>query len=70
MNKKLVIILMLMLVLSTLFSGCLEEDKQTGQYVSSSSNSAPIPIVNAPETAYFGETIEFDGAGSYDSDGT
>lgn len=70
LNKKLVTILMLMLVLPTLFSGCLEEDKQTGQYGSSSSNSAPIPIVNAPETAYFGETIEFDGSGSYDSDGT
>jgi hypothetical protein len=61
---------MLMLVLPTLFSGCLEKDKQTGQYVSSSSNSAPTPIVNAPETAYFGEAIEFDGSGSYDSDGT
>ncbi len=70
LNKQLVSILMLMLVLPTLFSGCIEGDKQTGQYVSSSSNSAPIPIVNAPETSYFGEAIEFDGSGSYDSDGT
>ena len=60
---------MLTLVLPIIFSGCLEVDKQTGQYISSS-NSAPIPIVNAPETAYLGEPIEFDGSGSYDSDGT
>jgi len=61
---------MLMLVLPALFSGCSENNKQTGQNVSSSSNSAPNPIVNAPERAYFGEAIEFDGSESYDSDGT
>jgi len=60
---------MLMLVLPTSLSGCLDKNKQTGQYIPSSSNSAPIPIINAPETAYFGEIISFDGTGSYDSDG-
>ena len=69
LNKKLIIIPMLMLVLAALFSGCIEENKQIDQYIPSSSNSAPIPIINAPETAYFGETIEFDGSASYDSDG-
>ena len=62
--------LMMILVVPVLFSGCLEENEKTEQYVPSSSNSAPFPIINAPKTAYFGEAIEFDGSGSYDSDGT
>jgi len=69
LNKKLVIVLTLMLALPVL-SGCLEENNQISQYVPSSSNSAPTPIINAPDTAYFGVTIEFDASGSYDSDGT
>ena len=70
LNKKLAVILMLMLVLPALLSGCLEEGEQTGQHLSPSYNSAPVPIINTTEIAYFGEIIEFDASESYDTDGT
>jgi len=68
-NKKIVVILIPMLLISIL-SGCLGGNKSTEDGTPPSHNSAPMPIINAPEMAYFGETIEFDASGSYDEDGT
>lgn len=69
MNKKIVVVLIPVLLISIL-SGCLGGNKSIEDGTSPSRNSAPVPIINAPEIAYFGETIEFDASGSYDEDGT
>lgn len=69
MNKKITIILIFLLLLSIIFSGCLEEPKSVEENSNSSDNQPPIGSISAPEKVYFGETIEFDASKSYDSDG-
>jgi hypothetical protein len=72
MNKKLTIISIMIFLIAAL-SGCISGNKQIDSITTQSSaieNIPPIPIISAPETAFFGETIEFDASQSYDKDGT
>lgn len=69
MNKKIAIILISLLFTSILLYGCLEETKPIDKDLSVPTNLNPIGVIFSPEKAYFGETIVFDGSGSYDSDG-
>lgn len=69
MGKKIGIILIIILFFSLLIPGCLEENKSNQQERSIPNNSAPVPIINAPVIAYFGDSISFDASSSYDSDG-
>ena len=69
MNKKIAIILMSIFLTSILLSGCIEESEPSQEEKYKTNNSAPVPIITAPEIAHFGETIEFDASASYDPDG-
>ncbi len=69
MNIKIISILILLILFSTLFSGCLGEDKSFEENSNSPENLFPVGSISAPEKAYFGEAIEFDASKSYDSDG-
>ena len=62
-------ILAILLLLSILFSGCLKENEAVEENSNMPENSPPIGVIYAPERAYFGDAIEFDASGSYDSDG-
>ena len=62
-----------MIFLIAALSGCISEEQNIDPITIQSSaikNILPIPIISAPETAFFGETIEFDASQSYDKDGT
>ena len=69
MYKKLITILLFILLLNILFSGCLENNVEKKINYISKHNSAPIPAISAPNEGYFGEIIEFDASNSYDLDG-
>lgn len=69
MNKKLVSLLAILVFLLISFSGCIKENKTFEKNSNVPANSPPIGIIYAPDHAYFGDTIEFDASGSYDSDG-
>lgn len=72
MNEKLTIISTTIFLIAAL-SGCISEEQKIDPITMQSSaikNIPPIPIISAPETAFFGETIEFDASQSYDKDGT
>ena len=69
MNKKTSIIIIFLVVLSILFSGCLEGFKPLDIHTKSSNNFHPVAVILAPNKAYFGDSIEFDATKSYDSDG-
>ena len=69
MGKKIDIILIPILIVAMLLPGCLEESKPDQNEMDTSYNSAPVPIIAAPEKAYFGESIEFDASASHDPDG-
>lgn len=68
MNKKIPIIVFLV-ILSLFLSGCLYQSESLDIDSISSDNYIPNAIIVAPEIAYFGDYIEFDGTESYDSDG-
>jgi hypothetical protein len=71
LKKKKIIInnIIIILILLTIFSGCIENDNQLKKSFSQIKNSAPIPIINATNKAFFDEIIEFDASNSYDPDG-
>jgi hypothetical protein len=57
-------------IISTLiFSGCLNKSNSIDFNLYSYENLFPIIVIDAPEKAYFDDTIEFDATESYDSDG-
>jgi hypothetical protein len=61
--------IIILLVLSTLFSGCFKESEPKGENSNLSDNQPPVGIISAPKEAYFGETIEVSALKSYDTDG-
>jgi len=67
-NKKTSTIVILILLVS-LLTGCVNEKEPTEQNKQGLSNSPPIAVITAPEKAYFGDSIEFDASKSYDKDG-
>lgn len=70
MNNKTLIIIILIFNLSSLFSGCLEDNNQEEKQFSPLNNSAPVCVINGAKTSFFGEAIEFNASESYDPDGT
>jgi len=62
------------LIISSLFlsffllTGCVTNTTKTN-FGKGSDISSPIPIIDGPTEAYFGEDIEFDASASYDSNG-
>jgi hypothetical protein len=69
LDKKIFIILTLLIYILFIFSGCIENDYEYDSKITNSKNSAPIPIITAPKKAFFEELIEFDASNSYDNDG-
>ena len=70
MKKTITIIILLATLFSVLFTGCTEENEPLkSNKAPVSQNSAPIAIIKAPETAYYGEKVKFDASESYDADG-
>jgi hypothetical protein len=70
MGKKIAIILIAILFVSIFVSGCIEESESSQNEESYQiKNTAPIPIINAPLIAYFGQSISLDASSSYDQDG-
>ena len=67
--KKIALFLIVITLLSILFTGCLNNNEEHNGNDVDILLIAPIPIINAPENAYFGESIEFDGSESKDEDG-
>lgn len=67
-NKKIAVILIILLFVP-LLSGCLGGNGPVENNTPPSNNSPPVPIITAPEKAYFGDAIVFDASKSYDSDG-
>lgn len=67
--KKKSILICLFILLFSLTTGCLDKTNNSNNNELESNNIAPIPILKAPENAYFGESIEFDASESYDEDG-
>jgi len=69
-NKIKSIAIIPIILLSVILTGCIEENEPLERNSAiESQNSAPIAILQAPETAYYGETINFDASKSYDNDG-
>ena len=69
MDKIKLAILITIITISTLISGCIGNNNNEHEITIKTKNSAPIPIINAPEKAFFEEIIEFDASNSYDPDG-
>ena len=69
MYKKLITLLLFILLFNILFSGCLENNIEKKINYKINYNSAPVPVISAPDKGYFGEIIEFDASSSYDIDG-
>jgi len=67
--KKIATFLTVITLFLILLIGCLNNNEQQVGNDKDVLLIAPIPIVNAPENAYFGESIEFDGSESKDEDG-
>jgi len=68
-NKKIVFITTTVLIISFL-AGCINWDNSQNDKKNQSHNSLPVPVIDAPEKAFFGDPIEFSATGSYDPDGT
>ena len=68
MNKKLILILILLLGSIIYLSGCTEKIDKIIDNITSK-NSRPIGVISATENAYFEEIIVFDASNSYDLDG-
>jgi len=66
--KKIVFIITIMLFVS-LLSGCINWSGSQDDKKDQSQNLLPVPIIEAPEKAFFGDPIEFTAMGSYDPDG-
>jgi len=62
-------VVLIVLLFIPIFSGCLGGNKQVEDNISPSNNDAPVPVVTAPEKAYFGDAIVFDASKSHDPDG-
>jgi len=69
LDKKKLAILITIITISTILSGCIENNNNGHEIIIKTKNLAPIPIINAPEKAFFEELIEFDASNSYDPDG-
>ena len=69
-NKKKIAVILITLLLIPIFAGCLGGNKQEEDNTSILNNVAPVPVITAPEKAYFGDSIIFDASKSYDPDGT
>jgi hypothetical protein len=69
-NKGKIAVILIALLLILILSGCLVGNKQVEDNTSPSNNAAPVPVVTAPEKAYFGDAIVFDASKSHDPDGT
>lgn len=69
MNKKILIIIIFFLFLLIVSPGCFEESKIKKRTSKTLGNLPPIAIILAPDTAYFGETIDVSASESYDIDG-
>lgn len=69
MDKIKLAILITIITISTLIPGCIENNNNEHDITIKTKNSAPIPIINAPEKAFFEDLIEFDASNSYDPDG-
>jgi len=83
-NKKITIVILLMLTASAVLSGCTSEEK-TEQIAPILKNESPVAIISTSGTiasapdyvdltmidavAYAGDVVTFDASGSYDSDG-
>ncbi|MCX6667422.1 MAG: PKD domain-containing protein [Euryarchaeota archaeon] len=70
MNKKKIAVILITLLLIPILAGCLGGNKQEDDNTSILNNVAPVPVITAPEKAYFGDPIIFDASKSYDPDGT
>ena len=68
MNKKIIYILIILILIFNVFSGCLNESNSV-ENSNISNNIAPIAKIIAPKKAYFEENIEFDASNSNDPDG-
>ena len=69
-NKKKIAVILITLLLIPILAGCLGGNKQEDDNTSILNNVAPVPVITAPEKAYFGDPIIFDASKSYDPDGT
>jgi len=69
-NKKKIAVILITLLLIPILAGCLGGNKQEDDNISTLNNVAPVPVLIAPEKAYFGDSIIFDASKSYDTDGT
>lgn len=72
MDKKtsIVVIVVIIVIIASISYFTLGNDQDIESDNSNvSSNLLPKPVLNAPETAYFGDSIKFDASKSYDEDG-
>lgn len=70
MNKKKIAVILVALLLIPVLSGCLGGNSKVKNNTSPSNNIAPVPVITAPDKAYFGDPLVFDASKSYDPDGT
>ncbi len=69
-NKKKIAVILITLLLIPILAGCIGGNNEVKDNASSSNNEPPVPVITAPEKAYFGDAIVFDASKSYDPDGT
>lgn len=69
-NKEKIAVILIVLLLIPILSGCLGGNNEVKDNASPSNNDPPVPVITAPEKAYFGDPIIFDASKSYDTDGT
>lgn len=69
-NKEKIAVILITLLLIPILAGCLGGNNQKEDNTSILNNVAPVPVITAPEKAYFGDSITFDASKSYDTDGT
>ncbi|UCF49230.1 MAG: PKD domain-containing protein [Thermoplasmatales archaeon] len=69
MNKKISLIVLFLIIISIVLSGCLNESNSLEINLDSSGNNYPFGKIIAPDEAYFDDSIKFDATNSYDSDG-
>lgn len=54
----------------SLLVGCLGGNNSVDNKGLQSHNSLPVPVIDAPQKAFFGDPIDFSSSGSYDPNGT
>jgi hypothetical protein len=69
LNKKIMILITLILLPIIIISGCINDDKPKKPEDNNLDQSAPIVTITAPDTGYFGDLLVFDASNSYDPDG-